>query len=277
VSSVLLEIIISPLRGYVSFMACMVAGFVLFIILTHYTIKRFHSDITDWKLLLILILGLILINSERFFNFTRSLVSLPDELFHLLGIFVGYAIYKIKSTIKWIILLPTVALCGYMYFAGYGLWLNKLNFGTFTGVISEEKIIQDISFTDSANSVININHLKGEIVLLDFWNSKCGVCYSKFPVVQKVYEKYKENLMVNFYSVNFFLGNIDNEGDAFRIIKDRGYSFPVLICRDKSLLKALKITCYPTVLIINRKGELVFRGNIEDADKKIEELLKEDN
>ena len=91
---------------------------------------------------------------------------------------------------------------------------------------------------------------------------------------KKALELIKADYVI-FFLDDFFLNDIDKEGDAFQIIKERGHSFPVLICKDIATLKALNITCYPTVLVVNREGELVFRGDIEDADKKIEELLKE--
>lgn len=273
----LLEGVLMPLRGYVSFAVDTIVGFFLFILLSYYLIKKKEESVSPVKILFILVIGLVIPNSMRFWEFKETLLSFPDQLFHLLGIVVGYLLFKIKNYSKWIVLATTSIACIFMYAKGYELWLNKLNYGTFTEQIIAEKITTEIAFTDSTNSVININHLKGQIVLLDFWNTKCGFCYKKFPVVQDAYDKYKHNPKVNFYSVNFFLNGIDKEGDAFRIIKERGHSFPVLICKDKATLNALNITCYPTVLVINRGGELVFRGDIEDADRKVEELLKEDH
>jgi len=273
----LLEVALSPIRGYVSFNLSTLVGFCLFLALSYYLIKKKEETTSPERVFFTLIIGLVITNNMHFWEFKETLISLPDALFHLLGIVVGYLFFKIKNYSKWVVLAIASIACAFMYAKGYDLWLNKLNFGTFTEQIIKEKISTEIAFTDSTNSVININHLKGKIVLLDFWNSKCGFCYKKFPVVQEAYNKYKHNSKVSFCSVNFFLKDIDKEGDAFRIIKDRGHSFPVLICKDKATLKILNVTCYPTVLVINPKGELVFRGDIEDADKKIEELLKEDN
>lgn len=273
----LLEVVLTPIRSYLSFNLSTLIGFFLFLLLTYYLVKKKEVTISTAKILFTLIIGLLVTNNIHFWEFKETLISLPDALFHLLGIVVGYLFFKIKNYSKWIVLAIASIACAFMYTKGYDLWINKLNFGTFTEQIIAEKITTEITFTDSTNSTININHLKGKIVLLDFWNSRCGFCYKKFPVVQDAYNKYKHNPNINFYSVNFFLKDIDKDGDAFQIIKERGHSFPVLICKDKATLKALNITCYPTVLVINPLGELVFRGDIEAADKKIEELLKKDN
>lgn len=273
----LLEIILMPLRCYVSFAADTIIGFFLFIVFSYLLTTKRGETISPIIILFTTIIGFIMINFQRFFNFEHMLISLPDQLFHLLGIIVGYLLFKLKNYSKWVVFVVATFACVFMYAKGYDFWLNKLNYGTFTQQIIKEEITTEITFNYSTDSIININHLRGKIILLDFWNSKCGFCYEKFPIVEDIYNKYKNNKKVNFYSVNFFLKNIDKQGDAYRIIRERGYSFPVLICSDKALLKALNITCYPTVLVINTKGELVFRGNIEDADKKIEELLNEDN
>lgn len=273
----LLEVVLMPLRGYVSFAVDTIVGFFLFILLSYYLIKKKEESVSSVKIFSSIIIGFFVTNNIHFWKFNETLISLPDGLFHLLGIVVGYLLFKIKNYSKWVVLIIASIACIFMYAKGYDLWLNKLNYGTFTEQIVSKRITTEINFTDSVDTVININQMKGKIVLLDFWNTKCGFCYKKFPVVQDAYDKYKHNPKVNFYSVNFFLNDIDKKGDAFRIINERGHSFPVLICKDKATLNALNITCYPTVLVINRGGELVFRGDIEDADRKVEELLKEDH
>lgn len=275
--SLLLEIGISPLRGYVSFQASAIVGFILYLTLTYFLLIKNSYRTSSKNIFFILIFGFLSLNIMRIFDFSGTLISLPDACFHLLGIIVGYLFFKIKNYFRWIILVSTSFLSIFMYSYGYELWLNKLNYGAFIGEITAEKITKDAIFRDSRDSSICINNLKGKIVLLDFWNSKCGFCFRKFPEVQVIYNKYKQNPKVDFYSVNFFLNEFDKEGDAFRIIKERGYSFPVLIFNDKALLKELNITGFPTVLIISQKGEIVFRGDIVNADNKIEELLKESN
>jgi len=121
-------------------MACMAVGFGIFILFTFYILNKYGQEISEWKILLILVLGICLINVERFFDFESTLISLPDELFHLFGIFVGFSLFKIKSKFKWAVLIITSILCLFMFFSGYDLWLNKLNYGTFTGELIEEKI-----------------------------------------------------------------------------------------------------------------------------------------
>ncbi|MFT3753270.1 MAG: TlpA disulfide reductase family protein [Paludibacter sp.] len=273
--SALLGIAISPLRGYFSFIACMAVGYVLFFLLTYVLIIKLSSKANTEKITLSILAGFLILNIPRFYDFKGSLISLPDECFHFLGIVVGYLFFKIKTFTRWIILVTASVLCLFVYIKGYEMWGNKLFYGTFSGKIEMEEAPENLAFADFTNSPVSINRLKGKVVVLDFWNSKCGVCYRKFPELQKTFNKYKQNTRVSFYSVNSFIKGIDKDGDAFRIIKEKGYSFPVLVCKDQTLLRELRVTVFPTVLILNKDGEFVFRGDIEDADKKIEELLKD--
>jgi len=128
-------------------------------------------------------------------------------------------------------------------------------------------------FKDYSNNNVKISQYKDKIVVLDFWHSACGICFEKFPEVEKLYNKYKNNPNVQIYAVNWFLKDYDKDGDAFNIIKKNNYSFPVLICKDKPVLETLKITGFPTVVIFDMQGQLVFRGDIESADKIISEQI----
>jgi len=276
--SLLLETIISLLRREVSLQVATLFGFHFSAFLMYYLTSHFSSKISDHKIAFSVVMSpLLLLCIPRFIDFNGSLISLPEQFFHLFGIFVGYSLFKIKTYFKWVILAVTSIACLFMYVKGYEMWLDKLNFGTYTGNIDNEEISTEILFKDTNNHVVDISKLKGKIVLLDFWNSKCGACFREFSQVQTMYDKYKTNANVKLYSVNSFFQDIDNDGDALQLIKERSFTFPVLICKDKVLLKSLDIIKYPTLLIINRKGVLVFRGDIEDADKKIEALLKENN
>ena len=247
--------------------------FFMFFALTYYLASKYSDRVNPTYIFLILLLGIfLLLAPPHFFFFKKTLVSLPDVFFRFIGIITGYLFFNLKTKKRWLVFVVTSVICFFMFARGYDMWLNKLNFGTFTETVTEEEIPNDFLLTDSLGSEIKINDLQGKVVILDFWNSRCGVCFSKFPQVQSTYDKYKQNPDIFFCSVNYFLED-DKDGDAFRIIKEQGYSFPVLICKDKLLLKNLGIQVYPTVIVINKEGKLIFRGNIETADKSIGEIL----
>lgn len=274
--SIFFEILISLLRIHISLQSATVVGFASYTITTYFLTHNKQKKPSN-KIIIISITAapLALLSIPRIFDFNGALISLPDQCFHLLGILTGYSLCKIKTYLRWTILLTSTLACIFTYTKGYDLWLNNLAYGTYTGNVNKEVIQSNIIFKDTKNKNININKLKGKIIVLDFWNTRCGVCLREFPQIQATYNLYKKNKYISFYTVNYFLKNIDQEGDAELTVKKYGFNFPIIICKNIEQLNVLKIKYYPTVIIINKKGQIVFRGSFNSAKNKIEELLRQ--
>jgi thiol-disulfide isomerase/thioredoxin len=153
------------------------------------------------------------------------------------------------------------------------LWLHKLNFGTFTGVVQNKTKILEFQFIDKDGNIITNQDFVGKYTILDFWNTGCGVCFREFPKFEEHYEKYKYNNDVALYAVNIKLPR-DKEGVSFEIISERGYSFPTLQ-GEEGVQKIFGVEVYPTVVVLNSAGTLVFRGNKEKAFSFVESELKQ--
>lgn len=119
---------------------------------------------------------------------------------------------------------------------------------------------------------MNNESLKGKIILFDFWFISCPPCWVKFPDVQLLYDKYQSNPLVEIYAVNRPMPQ-DKPYELFSRIEERGYTFPVLQGNQK-VIDALNVNSYPTVMLLNQKGEIIFMGELEDAEKKIETILE---
>ena len=61
-------------------------------------------------------------------------------------------------------------------------------------------------------------------------------------------------------------------GAIFSAIEEKGYTFPVLRGNQEDL-DALDVYFYPTVIILNKKGEVVYRGEIQNAGTVLDDLL----
>jgi hypothetical protein len=64
----------------------------------------------------------------------------------------------------------------------------------------------------------------------------------------------------------------DNQGEAFENLTQKGYSFPVLM-GNQEILEALDVYVYPTVILLDQNGMIVFKGEIEEAELLIESLI----
>lgn len=136
----------------------------------------------------------------------------------------------------------------------------------------------NIEFVNENKKQITINSDK--IVLLEFWNSKCGKCIKKFPDLEKLYLKYKKNKNVQIFSVNILLPNDDFE-KVSQLVKD--YDFPVLYAvTQNEIFSKLNFNYVPYCIILkNNKIRYagVFRIDndriVGNTENEIEKLLNE--
>jgi thiol-disulfide isomerase/thioredoxin len=154
------------------------------------------------------------------------------------------------------------------------MWLNKLNYGTFTGIQPVSVAIPEFQFTDKdGNTVTNLDFSE-KYTILDFWNTGCGFCFQKFPEFEEQYVKYRSNSKVSLYAVNVKLPR-DREGISFDIISEKGYSFPTLqFGQIEDAKNIFGVIGYPTVVVLNPAGVMVFRGDMEKAVSFVESELK---
>lgn len=86
-----------------------------------------------------------------------------------------------------------------------------------------------IDMPDQAGDKVDLNALKGKVVLVDFWASWCGPCRQEMPVLEAFHKKYAEqglvivgvNIDTNPKKMNNFLRGTPA---SFRIVQDRKLS-----------------------------------------------------
>lgn len=281
--SLFLSIALASLRGgYISilgmtgFPLSSLVGYVVLGAGTIWTIVKYRAKIKPLYIVLSIWLGVSILDLVfRIQDFSSSLISLPNIVIWWLGILMGYIYTTMKNKIVRGSLI-VISLCFVLWGsgAGYKLFLHKLNFGTFHGEV-KEKIMSPIVFRNECNENINLSDFKGKYVILDFWNSYCGVCFREFPEVERLYAQIKNDSNILFYSVHCFY---TERGETYKtgndILHNEGYYFPCLSLPIQShVVKSLNIKAYPTVLIMDKQSNIIHRGNIESVKKKVSELL----
>jgi thiol-disulfide isomerase/thioredoxin len=203
----------------------------------------------------------------------NDLFGLPVVITYFLGVFSAYFYLKSKLPKNLIVFTLSSFFVVFMFFQGWDYWLHKLDYGTFTGKIESDKLQQKVEGIDQHNNKINNQTLESKIVLLDFWHTKCGVCFQKFPQLQTFYDKYKNDDSVIIFAVDKPLDE-DKEKSAFKVIEEEGYNFPVLLPTDEDLPEKFGVKGYPTTFVINKQGNVVYKGDIEGAILRVEELKR---
>jgi thiol-disulfide isomerase/thioredoxin len=183
----------------------------------------------------------------------------------------GYFYWKWKKPVNIFPFVLGLLIAVLLLFQGWAYWNHKYNFGTFTGKVESHNLPAKFESFDEQRNFITDDNFKNKIVLLDFWATTCSICFQKFPQVQTLFEKYKNDSSVMILAVNSPLEE-DTPNQAFEMIKEREYDFPVVITKDEFLAEKFGVKGFPTVFVINQNGQIVYKGDIEGAVKMVDEL-----
>jgi thiol-disulfide isomerase/thioredoxin len=201
----------------------------------------------------------------------RDFFGLPVVITYCLGVMSAYFYFKNNPPKNILPLALSSCFVVFMFFQGWAYWIHKIDYGTFTGRIEAYKLQTNFEAFDEQKNLVADNNFQNKIVLLDFWYTRCGVCFEKFPQVQAVYDKYRNDSSVAIFAVDKPIDE-DKPGEAFNVIKEKGYSFPVVIAKDEELPEKFGVKGYPTTFVIDRNGMIVFKGGIEGAIKMVDNL-----
>lgn len=124
--------------------------------------------------------------------------------------------------------------------------------------------------------VIDNDELEGQVTLLNFWATWCGVCEQQMPAIASLDRRYKDS------GVRVIGVNQDREGDQEEKVLDylAAREMTLAMALDSGTMgRAFRVSMIPHVAIVDRKGELRFvhQGRVgEDTlAEELDELLNE--
>jgi len=139
-----------------------------------------------------------------------------------------------------------------------GLLIWKVAFGRTTGAadeLAEGKLVHAPAFTLDRldrDGQLDVGDLKGKAVVVNFWASWCVPCRDEAPVLQKTYERYRDQgLVVLGVDVNDF------RQDARRFMKRYGLTYPVVYDGKGSTVGKWGVRGFPETFFVDRTGKLV--------------------
>lgn len=104
----------------------------------------------------------------------------------------------------------------------------------------------------------------GQVVLLDFWATWCVPCHAQARILKSVYEE----LQRDGGKVQFLAVDVGEDAETVgRFVADNPFPYPVLIDPQDTLSYELGIVGLPTLMVVDRKGEVVyFEPGVIDGD-----------
>ncbi|HSK71517.1 MAG TPA: TlpA disulfide reductase family protein [Pyrinomonadaceae bacterium] len=250
-----------------------VGSFLVCCFFTIFCIKKFNDGKPTFRVLftLILLRLLLLGGLDLYVRLAEDLYGSPILIIALLGIISGFFYLRLNSPFNLAPFVFSSIFVAFMFFQGWDYYQHKLHYQSFTGRVEAFKLQQRIEGIDEKGNRIDNQYFENKISLLDFWNTKCGICFEKFPQLQTFYDKYKDDNSIIIYAINKPIEE-DTPKTAFQIIKEKGYTFPVLLPIDQELPEKFGVEGYPTTFVINQNSQIVFKGDISGAVKMVEEL-----
>jgi len=102
--------------------------------------------------------------------------------------------------------------------------------------------------------------LKGKIIVMEFWIKNCGYCIAAFNSLKELQTKYGDEIEI--LSINAY---DKNEDIAFFYTREN----PVykMLYNGNSVAKKLGINSYPTVLIIDTHGPVLYSSTGFNKEK----------
>ncbi len=131
-------------------------------------------------------------------------------------------------------------------------------------------VAKDFTATALDGQTFDLAGLRGKVVLVTFWSTRCPICVAETPKLNELAARYKNRDVV-------FLGlTTDNANKVASYVKKKPFNFNLLPNSFGILLKYAdrdgdgNVTMgYPAYYLINQKGEIELKTNGYDKKDKL--------
>ena len=126
------------------------------------------------------------------------------------------------------------------------------------------------------DTLANLNG--GNPVIVDFFATWCKPCNRELDAISEVYEEWQEETGVKIIAVS--IDQAQNINKVKPLVDSHGWEYEVLLDPNSELRQAFAIQNIPYVLLVDGKGNIVYRhmgytdGDEEELIAKVRELTK---
>lgn len=134
----------------------------------------------------------------------------------------------------------------------------------------------DFTLKSNQGKNIRLEELRGEVVMLNFWASWCGPCRQEMPLMNDIYQEYKD------LGFTILAVNVDEDSaDADRFLTAVPVDFPILYDNQSQVSELYGVDAMPTTVLIDRDGNKRFHhrgykpGYEDEYEKQVKKLVRE--
>ncbi len=128
---------------------------------------------------------------------------------------------------------------------------------------------------------VELESLRGKIVLIDFWASYCGICRSRHKELVPLYEKYKDTVFRNANGFTVFSVSLDRNRERWiNAIERDGLKWPYQVSDLEGLFsskysKTYKALMIPENYLIDGDGVIIGKNLFgEELERVLQQMIK---
>lgn len=127
----------------------------------------------------------------------------------------------------------------------------------------------------NTDKALSLEDLKGKVVLIEFWTFGCYNCRNTLPKMKEWYSKYTGD---SFEMIGIHCPEFDNERDFDNVkesVSELGIKYPVATDNAFYNWYNYDVHAWPTIFIIDKKGNIRYHKVGEGSYKKTENTIKQ--
>jgi thiol-disulfide isomerase/thioredoxin len=139
--------------------------------------------------------------------------------------------------------------------------------------------IKDFRLPDLEGKPVRFQDFGSDFVLLDFWGTWCSPCLESIPHLVDLQKKYGPNRLTVVGIACEEIPPEKRKAKVEEVARKLGINYPVLLStmdgKPCPVQQALAIQAMPTMILLNRKGEVVWRvtGSTPANEAKLDRIL----
>ncbi len=129
----------------------------------------------------------------------------------------------------------------------------------------KKQILNELTLNDMKGEVHTLETLKDKIIVVDFWFINCAACIKEIPDLNKLKCEYETE------DIEWFAVTYDPKDKVERFLERMKFDYTI-VPDSKHLTERFDIRFYPTTLIIDEEGKIVYTGKFGPMNNRVNEI-----
>jgi len=115
----------------------------------------------------------------------------------------------------------------------------------------EGKYLPELNFEDISGNKLTSMNTNGKILVINCWFTNCGPCVAEIPELNKLVKYFRADTSVIFLALAF-----DDKKSLETFLKNKRFDYTIIPGKEDYLRNILKISLYPTHIIVDKNGKI---------------------